>query len=1335
MTDALKLAEMQRTNIEFERQRHLANWLIKSSPHMATPTATTTTTAIQQQQQQQQHQASNTSSNNCGTATTALTAATAAISNNTTTSTAAAATNPSSSSSLIPATSLLSSSNNGATTTTNSANSPANNLNGSAAGHTPANATNHHHHNNHHHYNAKQHGNSSGCVSATNNTSTNTNPVFYLMASNGNTGAVGGGCSANAISSSNVTTSSKHTGPFLGPHAGAAVHHPHSQRGLHHLAEGRKAKLRRFNSHDTSSNMFSVADFENARLARRNEIELKQRLQRRMRHGYSGGTGSGGLLTGGPCGQGLLTGGMGDYSTGDSKTSKNSNESQNEPLQVEEFLERYSLPRVVRISYKTLFSNETLQSSSSNNSSTATSNSSTSAKNTAPATSSSNDANMLSSNSNSNTGTSSSSTSSGMGVGVNANPSSQTLGSNSSNNSGGKTLPMEGNQTNDNANHNGQHEEEQGELFLLYRLVRQRHIYHGHNSKTTAANRKKGVMIPQEFPGYFSLLNDKGLPTATLYTSLVQLVRERVCKFVSVENMPAFMESQANGSNANSPTEGCLNIYSSNSNNANNRPQYVKTTARGGQVFKLLAVYEDGKQEHTAIGSTISCGGLGNSKPNSSHGREKERSRYAQLLNEQRQTLYVSLATKGKFYEIEPGIPQILQKRLDMSSEAGQKKINPDCVHRITALITPLKELPMTLKYISGPTGCANAIPENICINRITTENVIIACPIEDVDMQSPLHLRKLHLTKEMQLVKNTLGFENEQRMLANPNVQNILKFCQFNCDQFLKMVEVEILQRSERSISKSRVEGLKILKPLHLPKLLRREKTTISAHEKEDSIIFLSKTDLQNLENKEQAFDQQANRISEKMKVFQSTKKKWFKKQDKNSVKSLTSLDLDVQAKKMSMERYSDMSKLLQERFGDKTHTQHEHSECASELSGGNSDIGCSDTETTTLATINEKFNKFASNEIMATEPNILQKSMSLQDIDVIGRQLRKPDLLASHHTTDTISEAGTDIEDVENREPLQTSFITEKLYNEFHVKTKQYSKSSSSLHQLLNFSLPQKMQIGENKRSLAQLKNQTNQNHSNSNNRSFDKRLEFNIGEPVTGRRAAGGLSLLGHHSQSQNTSLMSPLTPSSLIEDDLPYSSVRDSLILSSDEGSPPDVPAGTIRQALHLLDYTKENIYAEICHEASAMGGIPSSQTRDTFSAATHSTQISDDYGDYASLTYTPQQATTAATSASAHNLGSAISRVQINCSASPVSYHTVYLGDEPLGENYAADKVNHSKSITNSNNNNSKNHKARNDARSHVTTVDVGANGTIGARALSGSQSDSGGLDNIYNTLK
>lgn len=67
--------------------------------------------------------------------------------------------------------------------------------------------------------------------------------------------------------------------------------------------DGAHPKLRRFNSHDTSANMFSVADFENARLARRNEMEIKQRQQQRYK-------------------MNSLSSGTGDCSTGDSKGSK-----------------------------------------------------------------------------------------------------------------------------------------------------------------------------------------------------------------------------------------------------------------------------------------------------------------------------------------------------------------------------------------------------------------------------------------------------------------------------------------------------------------------------------------------------------------------------------------------------------------------------------------------------------------------------------------------------------------------------------------------------------------------------------------------------------------------------------------------------------------------------------------------------------------------------------------------------------------------------------------------------------------------------------------------------
>lgn len=48
MTDSVKLSELHRTNIEYERQRHLANWFIKSSPHMAKPLPSVTPTKSQQ---------------------------------------------------------------------------------------------------------------------------------------------------------------------------------------------------------------------------------------------------------------------------------------------------------------------------------------------------------------------------------------------------------------------------------------------------------------------------------------------------------------------------------------------------------------------------------------------------------------------------------------------------------------------------------------------------------------------------------------------------------------------------------------------------------------------------------------------------------------------------------------------------------------------------------------------------------------------------------------------------------------------------------------------------------------------------------------------------------------------------------------------------------------------------------------------------------------------------------------------------------------------------------------------------------------------------------------
>lgn len=66
----------------------------------------------------------------------------------------------------------------------------------------------------------------------------------------------------------------------------------------------------------------------------------------------------------------------------------------------------------------------------------------------------------------------------------------------------------------------------------------------------------------------------------------------------------------------------------------NSKSHYVKTTAKAGEVFRLLAVFEDGGQNNNNSSSYSSS----TKKDNlNSIGREKEKGRYVQLMSESRQ--------------------------------------------------------------------------------------------------------------------------------------------------------------------------------------------------------------------------------------------------------------------------------------------------------------------------------------------------------------------------------------------------------------------------------------------------------------------------------------------------------------------------------------------------------------------------------------------------------------------------------------------------------------------------------------------------------------------------
>jgi hypothetical protein len=135
-------------------------------------------------------------------------------------------------------------------------------------------------------------------------------------------------------------------------------------------------------------------------------------------------------------------------------------------------------------------------------------------------------------------------------------------------------------------------------------------------------------------------VNEKGTLTATQYTTMTQLVRERVYKFLSIDNMQAYTESNPSGKLLNygfactkfPPCTQTQFIFlcTKPTDNISSKSHYVKITAKAGEVFRLLAVFEDGAQDGKSYTSP--------KKENlNSIGREKEKGRYVQLMSENRQ--------------------------------------------------------------------------------------------------------------------------------------------------------------------------------------------------------------------------------------------------------------------------------------------------------------------------------------------------------------------------------------------------------------------------------------------------------------------------------------------------------------------------------------------------------------------------------------------------------------------------------------------------------------------------------------------------------------------------
>lgn len=423
------------------------------------------------------------------------------------------------------------------------------------------------------------------------------------------------------------------------------------------------------------------------------------------------------------------------------------------------------------------------------------------------------------------------------------------------------------------------------------------------------------------------------------------------------------------------------------------------------------------------------------------------------------------------------------------------------------------------------------SLSETITVHRVSRENVLITCPIdENAEEKGLLHLKKLDVSPNMKLVKCFLGFENEQRMFSNPNVQNIFKFCQFNADDFARSCEQETLPPHITGTGTQRMknDGLKIRNPLNfLLKTHDKNTTSSSGHEKEDSIIFLSKNDLENMEPTAVngggvgGGDRGENENSDEKKTFQP-KKRWFKHLRSSKPNSFAHLNF-THSKRDSLDRYQDMSKLIQERFGESTSHQTSPPRPSSEIGYKNA---MSDTDT-------------------------IQKSFSLQDLDY-GTSSASGSQNYVSKTPDIVSDS---------RDSRPQTFISQKLYHEFHVKTR-HSKSSSSLHQLIR---RQKAAAAAEKRG-------------DEDKYPFEikfERKDFPMFEP-NDRQDDCSLTVL----------------------DDLPYSSVRDSIIIQEDSITTTTSVEQPTSSSSSPNDAVTENIYAEIFNNSPEPMSLPTSSHAQT-----------------------------------------------------------------------------------------------------------------------------------------
>ncbi|CAG5049828.1 unnamed protein product [Parnassius apollo] len=748
----------------------------------------------------------------------------------------------------------------------------------------------------------------------------------------------------------------------------------------------------------------------------------------------------------------------------------------------------------------------------------------------------------------------------------------------------------------------------------------------------------KPLYIPDSYDGWFSACGCRGGALATARGSIAALLRTRAFALVSPRAISAYRARPASES-------GRVGA------------QYERAAARPGTPLRLAGVFADGSKAKAP--------------------------KYAQLIDPQGNELFVPINTKGELYEVCP--EELSPAEWEGEGGAPPPPEVATRAHRLPHLLS-LWRLPTRVRLLAGtvPIEMAHDVGEDLLLRAAITEPVLVMCslpeygsmpssPSKQVD---PRHhtkeaLQLIPLNSNIKIRRTQLGFESEKRMFLSARLQKALTFCQLNVDNWIRQISYasstvvykaktaeDLIKEDHEPVKfekerKFTLQGLKI----DTSRLFGKSEKVLKdiPDETEGSIIFLSKNELEHMnydvysddEGKDEKIDEKSEQeqfSSDKMQVFREDsgqkKSKWFK--NLKLLKSTEKLDDKITAiesndkyrdvkdpfdplgeKHSSIERYQDMAKLIEDRFGAsrKSDGTAEKSHSYKSLTTSSSEMGTSQcssshkkpvlTKSVSVQTgmpdspytekdsgINKKHdrknlsvdqinycgsmesNSSSGRKLKSLDENMLKKSSATKSSTNLERRQRiQPDLIPEKSIVK--SESYNQIQSCEDINMFgagslyndndfeinykQHSFITEKLCSEFHVKTKRVlSKSTSNL---LHPKKPNEKKEGSNSNSMP-----------TKTERSNDSEKLVNFRRKIDKPRAPTP--------KSENEDEVTPLDIS---EEPQRQIKIRRSIASIQKRKLPviEDLPYGQVADAVNdeeenvESDSSSDNIYAEIC----------------------------------------------------------------------------------------------------------------------------------------------------------